>query len=87
MFRTKLDLELKQQIKSGSPFFNLRDSILVILKLSIDKPKVCIDSVTINLLKKRSIPGSSTLKNLYTYLHTRFLNPVHPERRVLQFPR
>lgn len=43
MFRTKLDLELKKQIKSGSPFFNLRDSILIILKLCIDEPKVCTD--------------------------------------------
>ncbi|XP_020627256.1 uncharacterized protein LOC110064535 [Orbicella faveolata] len=42
MFRTKLDLELKKQIKSGSPFFNLRDSILSILKLCIDKPKELI---------------------------------------------
>ena len=43
MFRTKLDLELRKQIKSGSPFFNLRDSIFIILKSCNDKPEVCTD--------------------------------------------
>lgn len=40
MFRTELDQELKQRDASGSPFFNLRDTIFVILKHHVDKPEV-----------------------------------------------
>ena len=42
MFRTKLDLELKEQKQSGSPFFNLRDTIAIILKKHVDEPEVCV---------------------------------------------
>lgn len=41
MFRTKLDMELQKQDRRGSPFFNLRASIFLILELCINKPKVC----------------------------------------------
>lgn len=43
MFRTKLDMEMIKQDKRGSPFFNLRVSIRLILELCIDNPKVCTD--------------------------------------------
>ena len=49
MFRTKLDLELKSQRKSGSPFFNLRESITMILSKQSDEPKVSF--VLLPLLK------------------------------------
>ena len=49
MFRTKLDLELKSQGKSGSPFFNLRESITMILSKQSDEPRV--SSVLFPLLK------------------------------------
>ena len=41
MFRTVRDHELKQRDAEGSPFFNLRDTIFIILKHHVDKPKVC----------------------------------------------
>lgn len=49
MFRTKLDVELKSQVKSGSPFFNLRESIKMILSKHSDEPRV--SSVLLPLLK------------------------------------
>ena len=49
MFRTKLDVELKSQVKSGSPFFNLRESITMILRKHSDEPRV--SSVLLPLLK------------------------------------
>jgi len=39
MFRTELDVELKQRDARGSPFFNLRDTIFIILKHHVDKPE------------------------------------------------
>jgi len=39
MFRTKLDLKLKKQRKSGSPFFNLRETISMILQNHLSDPK------------------------------------------------
>ena len=49
MFGTKLDVELKSQVKSGSPFFNLRESIKMILSKHSDEPRV--SSVLLPLLK------------------------------------
>lgn len=43
MCRTKADFELKMQGKSGPPFFNLRETILVILLEHFSKSKVCVD--------------------------------------------
>ncbi|XP_020612511.1 uncharacterized protein LOC110050878 [Orbicella faveolata] len=39
MFCTKLDLKLKEQRKSGSPFFNLRETISMILRNHITEPE------------------------------------------------
>ncbi|PFX17637.1 hypothetical protein AWC38_SpisGene18024 [Stylophora pistillata] len=51
MFRTKLDLELKSQRKSGSPFYNLRESITMILCKHSEEPKTplvhCVDELGI----------------------------------------
>ena len=43
MFRTKRDLELKTQDIRGSPFFNLRDSIVLILEKHIKEPTVSVE--------------------------------------------
>ena len=43
MFRTELDLELKEQDESGSPFFNLRDSIYIILSKHLEETEVCLE--------------------------------------------
>ena len=40
MFRTKLDLEWKMHRKSGSPFFDLRETISMILRGQVEEPKV-----------------------------------------------
>ncbi|KAL9951373.1 hypothetical protein ACROYT_G044026 [Oculina patagonica] len=40
MFRTELDLDLKEQNASGSPFFNLRDSIFIILSKHVDESEM-----------------------------------------------
>lgn len=45
MFRTKLDLKLKKQRKSGSPFFNLRETISMILQNHLSDPKVCLEAL------------------------------------------
>ena len=43
MFRTELDLKLKVQGKSGSPFFNLRDTIFILLNKHLEETKVCLE--------------------------------------------
>ena len=40
MFRTKLDLEWKMHRMSGSPFFDLRETISMILRGQVEEPKV-----------------------------------------------
>ena len=40
MFRTRLDQELKIQHSSGSPFFDLRESISMILNKHVKEPQV-----------------------------------------------
>ena len=53
MFRTELDLELKEQDESGSPFFNLRDSIFIIFKKHVDESKVCLElQISVKVSKK-----------------------------------
>ena len=42
MFRTKLDKQLKSQRKDGSPFFDLRESISVIIQEHLKQPTVSI---------------------------------------------
>ena len=78
MFRTELDLELKKQTKSGSPFFNLRESILIILKYCSDKPKVC---TYLPLTREKSVVFSVVphLKNLCSYLRTQCLTHLARE--------
>ena len=51
MFRTKLDLELKIQGKSGSPLFNLRETITIILNKHAEDPKVCIEVLIDSLVE------------------------------------
>ena len=46
MFRTMLDLKLKKQRKSGSPLFNLRETISMILLNHVENPKVCLEELT-----------------------------------------
>lgn len=46
MFRTMLDLKLKEQRKSGSPFFNLRETISMILLNHVKNPEVCREELT-----------------------------------------
>ena len=53
MFRTELDLELKVHNESGSPFFNLRDSILIIFKKHVDESEVCLElQISVKVSKK-----------------------------------
>ena len=47
MFRTILDLKLKKQRESGSPFFNLRETIAMILLNHVRDPEVCLEAILI----------------------------------------
>ena len=40
MFRTKVDLDLKIQGRGGSPFFNLRETIAMILSGHVEQTEV-----------------------------------------------
>ena len=43
MFRTRLDQELKIQNSSGSPFYDLRESISIILNEHVKEPQVQLE--------------------------------------------
>ena len=45
MFRTKLDLKLKKQRESGPPFFNLRETIAIILLNHVTDPEVRLEAL------------------------------------------
>ena len=45
MFRTRLDQELKIQNSSGSPFFDLRESISMILNKHVKEPQVQLEKI------------------------------------------
>lgn len=59
MFRTRLDQELKMQNSSGSPFYDLRESISMILNGHVKEPQVQLAKFCAFLLSL-SIPYETT---------------------------
>lgn len=58
MFRTRLDQELKIQNSSGSPFFDLRESISIILNEHVKEPQVQLEKFLPSFYQ--SIPCETT---------------------------
>ena len=56
MYRTKDDLQLKLTRQSGPPFFNLRESIAMIIYGFMKESKVCDKKIPISLSHLQNPP-------------------------------